>query len=144
MNAPAKAPYGTPCNGCGLCCMAEPCPFGRALFGKKSGRCPALEWLAEHGRYACGLVVSPERYAPADRLERFGSRALSEAAAFTVGAGIGCDSQVEGENVGPVRRWFLRRRLRRRHHLRIGAIAAWLGGEKTAAWLASVMKEDQA
>ena len=26
--APPKPPEGAPCNGCGLCCLAEPCPLG--------------------------------------------------------------------------------------------------------------------
>jgi len=26
--APAKPPLGAPCNGCGVCCLAEPCPVG--------------------------------------------------------------------------------------------------------------------
>jgi len=26
--APAKPALGEPCNGCGVCCAAEPCPVG--------------------------------------------------------------------------------------------------------------------
>ena len=105
---PTKPPYGAACNGCGLCCMSQPCPLGRSLFDQEEGRCPALEWHAEHGRFSCGLVTRPERYAPCDRLDRFGSRPLSEAAGLTVGVAVGCDAQVQGERVGLLQGWLIR------------------------------------
>ena len=32
-DAPAKPPVGAPCNGCGVCCLLEPCPLGVLLSG---------------------------------------------------------------------------------------------------------------
>jgi len=60
--APAKPALGLPCNGCGVCCAAEPCPSGRSLFGVVAGACPALVWQDEGSRYGCGLLLQPERY----------------------------------------------------------------------------------
>lgn len=93
-----KAPkprHGDPvCNGCGLCCLAEPCPLGQIIFGKQSGRCPALE---DHGeRFACGLVVDPAKYSPV-RAAMVGEALLREAAQHFTGTGLGCDAHVAGE-----------------------------------------------
>jgi hypothetical protein len=64
--APAKPVTGAPCNGCGLCCLAEPCPLGMLVSGRRHGRCKALVWQERHpgGRYVCGLVNEPERLLP--------------------------------------------------------------------------------
>jgi hypothetical protein len=91
LNKPA---YGDDCNGCGQCCMGYPCPLGAALFKQKLGRCPALEEGA--GRYECGLVKNPERYAPF-RAVAVGKERLREAALILIGSGVGCDAQLEDE-----------------------------------------------
>ncbi|MDT0138632.1 hypothetical protein [Acidovorax sp. PRC11] len=36
---------GQPCNGCGLCCLAEPCPLGMLVSRRRHGACVALRWL---------------------------------------------------------------------------------------------------
>ncbi|MFT4012323.1 MAG: hypothetical protein QM682_02760 [Paracoccus sp. (in: a-proteobacteria)] len=90
----AKPPHGQPCNGCGLCCMAERCPLAVVVFGP-GDRCPALE---DQGglRFGCGLIANPLRYAPR-LVKRHGGAAVSAAAAVLVGAGHGCDAQTPGE-----------------------------------------------
>jgi hypothetical protein len=56
----AKPDYGAPCNGCGLCCKAVPCPIAKDMLGAQSGPCPALEHDA--GRYWCGMLLRPSHY----------------------------------------------------------------------------------
>ena len=51
LNKPA---YGDPCNGCGLCCLAEPCPIAKEILGQSEGACKAL--VFDDGRYWCDLV----------------------------------------------------------------------------------------
>ncbi|WP_245951624.1 hypothetical protein [Paracidovorax anthurii] len=63
-DAPAQPALGSPCNGCGLCCLAEPCPLGMIVSRRRSGACVALRWSPapqpqEGGRYVCGMVEDP-------------------------------------------------------------------------------------
>ncbi len=44
-DAPAQPAMGQPCNGCGLCCLAEPCPLGMLVSRRRHGACVALRWL---------------------------------------------------------------------------------------------------
>lgn len=85
-----KPRHGQPCNGCGLCCMAELCPLALSVFGKKPGPCPALmlERTADGQprKFVCGLVVSEAIPPP-----------LREAAALLIGSGQGCDARINGE-----------------------------------------------
>nr|WP_101047214.1 hypothetical protein [Macromonas nakdongensis] len=89
--APPKPALGAPCNGCGLCCLAEPCPLGMLLSRRRRGACVALRWSAPQGRYLCGAMADP-----ADVLGRWGwwppvrwwvRRAIS--------AGRGCDAALQ-------------------------------------------------
>ena len=88
-----KPAYGQPCNGCGLCCIAQQCPLSLAIFGKR-GVCPALE-RGEGKTLTCGLVRSTGDYV-AD-LPAWGGAALSEAFGLLLGAGVGCDGTMGGE-----------------------------------------------
>mgnify|MGYP001583561810 FL=1 len=54
--APEKPPFGAPCNGCGVCCIAELCQIGRKAFGDIPGPCPALQF--HQGRFWCGVVLA--------------------------------------------------------------------------------------
>lgn len=63
-DAPAKPPTGSPCNGCGLCCAAEPCPLGMWVSRRIRGRCAALRWQADAGQYRCGVLTEPTRHLP--------------------------------------------------------------------------------
>lgn len=85
-DAPPKPPEGKPCNGCGICCLAEPCPVGMVISLKRHGTCRALRWSDEETRYVCGLMAKP------GVLRRIVSRWIA--------AGIGCDSSLEaiGQN----------------------------------------------
>jgi len=76
-DAPAKPRSGAACNGCGVCCLAEPCPLGIVVSRRTRGACAALQW--DGLRYRCGLVESA------------GPR-LARALRRWIGAGRGCDS----------------------------------------------------
>ncbi|RTL33193.1 MAG: hypothetical protein EKK47_02715 [Burkholderiales bacterium] len=92
--APAKPALGVPCNGCGVCCLAEPCPVGVIVSRRRHGACKALVWSDEVGCYRCGLLaVSPgergswwRRWARALWL-RWARRMIS--------AGSGCDASLD-------------------------------------------------
>ena len=57
--APPKPAEGAPCNGCGLCCLAEPCPLGVLVSRRRRGACVALRWSDRDQRYWCGMVAEP-------------------------------------------------------------------------------------
>jgi hypothetical protein len=91
--APPKPLLGAPCNGCGACCAAEPCPISRFLLGHDRGACPALTWRDGEGRYFCGMVLTPAAHlrwlplllqVPAGRLCR-----------RWIATGSGCDFDAE-------------------------------------------------
>jgi len=46
-SAPSQPAEGAPCNGCGLCCLAEPCPLGMLVSRRRTGTCAALRWHEE-------------------------------------------------------------------------------------------------
>jgi len=62
--APAKPPTGTACNGCGLCCAAEPCPLGVLLSRRRRGACAALRWSPRDKRYLCGALAESALWLP--------------------------------------------------------------------------------
>jgi hypothetical protein len=77
--APAKPALGGACNGCGVCCLAQPCPIGMLISRRVSGACKALRWDDRLQRYRCGFVD--------------GSRPWVAALARRwIAAGRGCDS----------------------------------------------------
>jgi len=90
--APAKPPEAAPCNGCGVCCAAEPCPVGALVSGRRTGACAALLWKSDAGHYRCGLVDAPTQVlgwlpaAVAPLVSRLARRWISAAS--------GCDSSL--------------------------------------------------
>ncbi len=91
VDAPAKPALGQACNGCGVCCAAEPCPVGMLLSRSRSGRCTALTWSDAQARYLCGVATEPERFiAP-----RWLAHLASKMALRMIGAGIGCDCSLD-------------------------------------------------
>ena len=99
--APAKAEEGAACNGCGVCCLFEPCPIGIILTGRRLGACAALRWDDALVQYRCGAIVATREVlqqalpngarwlavALAPVLRRLGLRWIA--------AGTGCDSHLE-------------------------------------------------
>jgi hypothetical protein len=81
--APAKPAPGDACNGCGVCCAAEPCPLGIVVSRRRRGACAALRWDDAAARYRCALL--PEAApAPQRRL-----------VARWIAAGAGCDCDLD-------------------------------------------------
>jgi hypothetical protein len=105
-DAASKPAPGAPCNGCGVCCLLEPCPLGVVLSRRRDGACIAVRWDIEAHQYRCGALS-----APADVLQQVLPRPLRHLASILspglaalakrwIAVGQGCDSTVELD--GPV------------------------------------------
>lgn len=91
--APVKPLPGQACNGCGVCCAAEPCPVARLYLWQNRGACRALHWSEQQQRYFCGLVLQPKvylKFLPNYLVPWFSAYVASRIAANTA-----CDSQTE-------------------------------------------------
>ena len=84
-DAPLKPRLGEACNGCGVCCLAEPCPVGMLVSLRRRGACRALRWDDAGRRYRCGLMGP---VAAQTSVWRRVARRL-------IAAGDGCDSDAE-------------------------------------------------
>ncbi|MFZ6751515.1 hypothetical protein [Undibacterium sp. Ren11W] len=93
--AAAKPLLGQPCNGCGVCCAAEPCPVARVFLWQLRGTCKALVWLADRQQYRCGLLLEPARYLRI--LPKFGQRPFRFLVARWIAAETACDSDAHAE-----------------------------------------------
>lgn len=91
--APVKPALGAACNGCGVCCLMEPCPLGMLVSRRRSGACKALQWDTLARRYQCGIVtdaagvMGPLLGWMAPLTQRLAMRWIS--------AGSGCDADIE-------------------------------------------------
>ena len=90
--APPKPAPGAACNGCGVCCAAEPCPPGIVLTRRRHGACTALRWDDAQARYRCGLLVDPARTLG---VPSWAAPAVRGLATRWIAAGAGCDSDLE-------------------------------------------------
>ncbi|WP_295643056.1 hypothetical protein [uncultured Methylibium sp.] len=96
-DAPAKPAPGAACNGCGVCCLAEPCPAAMLLTLRRRGACRLLEWSDAQRRYRCGLLTGARRPGgPA-----IWARWLQRRASRWIAAGSGCDAHLEVEAAAP-------------------------------------------
>ena len=99
--APAKPAWGAPCNGCGVCCLSEPCPVGMILSRRRAGACLALQWDEPGKRYRCGALDAPEQVLKQAVPNWLfwtlpGWMALLRwRGARWIGAGIGCDCSLQ-------------------------------------------------
>ena len=91
--APPKPPEGAPCNGCGLCCLAEPCPLGVLVSRRRQGACVALRWSDADQRYWCGMVADPASVT--GWRHPWVVRGLSRLARRWIASGVGCDAQLQ-------------------------------------------------
>lgn len=93
LQAPAKPAEGAACNGCGVCCAAEPCPLGILVTGRLQGACRALQWRdGPPGLYRCGLVSAPRevlRWLPA-----WAAPLVSGLARRWISSASGCDASL--------------------------------------------------
>jgi hypothetical protein len=83
-DAPPQPAPGQPCNGCGVCCAAEPCPLGVLLSRRRRGPCRALQWDEAQARYRCGALADA---APGTWREKLARRWIA--------AGVGCDCTLQ-------------------------------------------------
>jgi hypothetical protein len=95
--APPKPELGKVCNGCGVCCLAEPCPLGVLVSRRRHGACDALRWDAQLSLYRCGMVSDPG--AVMGPRWRFLAPLLQRLARRWISAGTGCDSSLQIEAV---------------------------------------------
>ena len=99
--APSKPVPGAPCNGCGVCCLLEPCPLGMVLSRRRHGACVAVQWSDSLSRYRCGALSAPKVVLQSLVSRHFQAwiPALSRALALVAGRWIavnqGCDSSLE-------------------------------------------------
>ncbi|HEY9108389.1 MAG TPA: hypothetical protein VIN58_17060 [Roseateles sp.] len=80
-DAPPKPAVGQPCNGCGVCCLAEPCPLGVVLSRRFKGACVALQW--DGARYLCGALTAQPNGVRGWLVRRW------------ISSGSGCDCSLE-------------------------------------------------
>lgn len=103
--APQKPVEGMPCNGCGVCCLSEPCPLGVLLSGRRHGACQALRWSESSLLYRCGAIMESR-----DVLDQamplwlrpialWLSPLMARLVKRGVAAGVGCDSTLEVASV---------------------------------------------
>jgi len=97
--APPKPPEGAPCNGCGLCCLAEPCPLGMLVSRRRTGPCTALRWSDADQRYRCGMVADPGGVT--GLAHPWAVRALSALARRWIASGVGCDARLHTQALPP-------------------------------------------
>jgi len=94
--APPKPAIGKPCNGCGICCLAAPCPVSALLLSHREHACPALIWEEPQRLYRCGMLIAPSRY------WRWLPLRLNRPFIFLVrrwlALDIGCDSDIDIES----------------------------------------------
>ena len=106
--APRKPAVGAACNGCGVCCLVEPCPLGMLLSVKRHGACDALRWSETDAVYRCGAITAPAavvqtalpwtRHRGLRWLQPLATAVLRRAARRWIAAGQGCDSTLQPES----------------------------------------------
>jgi hypothetical protein len=91
--SPPKPALGAPCNGCGWCCAAEPCPLGVVVSRRRVGACAALVWSDAERRHGCGVLQDPARHLPLMHLlpKAWAQRLVAR----WIAAGKGCDADLE-------------------------------------------------
>lgn len=94
-SAPVKPLPGEPCNGCGVCCAASPCPVARIIFLQWRGPCRALHWSRRERRYHCGLLFTRRSWQ--HRLPAPVVMMALKLVRRWIAAGTGCDSLTEVE-----------------------------------------------
>jgi hypothetical protein len=99
--APPKPAFGAPCNGCGVCCLAQPCPLGMVLSARRHGPCAALRWHARESVYRCGAIAQPREVLtavlPAPLRATAGPLApvLAVLARRSIALQVGCDCDLQ-------------------------------------------------
>lgn len=99
--APLKPVPGTPCNGCGVCCLLEPCPLGVVLSRRRHGACVAVRWHDDARQYRCSVATNSLAVLergwpwPLRRLASWPGATFNRLVKRWIAADQGCDSTVE-------------------------------------------------
>lgn len=93
MDAPTYPGFGKTCNGCGQCCIIEPCQLARDYAGVREGPCPVL--VREGTAWRCGLTIEPHRHMPGLAGKPFADAVLAPMFSEALGIGRGCDAEME-------------------------------------------------
>jgi len=87
-----KPEIGSPCNGCGVCCVNTVCGSGSYALGlvttwgeHAKGPCPAL--VDDGEKFVCGVMLRPNDWLKAAR----SPTTLRQAFGLLIGVGLGCD-----------------------------------------------------
>ncbi|MFZ6724198.1 hypothetical protein ACO0K2_01755 [Undibacterium sp. MH2W] len=88
--APRKPEIGQSCNGCGVCCAAEPCPVARVFLWQRKGSCRALMWDPSQSLYRCGMLLQPAAFL--DWLPQRWQGWFGRRVRRWISAGVACDS----------------------------------------------------
>lgn len=91
--ASTKPAAGQVCNGCGVCCSAEPCPVARLFLWQWRGACRALEWHSDQRLYRCGMLLRPAHYL--FLLPKFSQTVARYFLTRWIAANTVCDSDVD-------------------------------------------------
>jgi hypothetical protein len=91
--APCKPAVGEACNGCGICCLSEPCPLGVLLSRSRFGPCKALVWVDAQQQYRCGALARGQ--ASDGRMAGVFGRLRNQVIGRWIGAGDGCDCDLD-------------------------------------------------
>lgn len=95
-DAPRQPAFGAPCNGCGVCCLAEPCPLGQVISRKRHGACKALRWDEPLMVYRCGAIT--DAAGVLGQRWRWAAPVLQKLASRWIAAGAGCDANLQSES----------------------------------------------
>ena len=76
-----KPEYGTPCNGCGVCCALAHCGVATMLFQPHQLPCPALAMSRDRTRFVCSLIEA--------EIEN----GMEPVIQTTLGVGLGCSME---------------------------------------------------
>ena len=107
VHAPPKPLQGEGCNGCGVCCLLEPCPLGVLLTQARHGACVAVQWDDTALHYRCSAVTAPRAVLDHDLpawlhgVAPWGEKVLSVLAPrwISQGTGCDCDAQIDAQGV---------------------------------------------
>ena len=93
--APPQPALGAPCNGCGVCCLAEPCPLGLLVTWRLAGPCRALRWDPAARHYRCGLLGAEVGSGIGACRTGLVARLRRRLVARWIAAGAGCDATLD-------------------------------------------------
>lgn len=99
--APPKPEPGERCNGCGVCCLSEPCPLGMLVSRRRHGACDAVRWDSASASYRCGLLADAVAGSQHPGVWGLWARWRARALRRWIASGQGCDAWFDLEVLKP-------------------------------------------